>query len=182
VASGTLKAHGLTELFFESEEPSFDETPPERIFKRFREGQWEISARTIGGDVLESQDTLSHVLPAPPGGITVSGVPAAADCDVEPLPSVAEPVVVRWAPVTESHPDIGKTGPIEVISYQFVVEFEHPVFGDLDFTVNLPPDVTEFEVPAEFIALSDGELKFEIVVKEGFGGNQTASESCFVVN
>jgi hypothetical protein len=180
VTSGTMKSQGLTELFFESAEPPFDELPPERFFKRFKEGQWEITARTIDGDELESKDMLSHVMPAPPEGITISGEPAAEDCDASPLPSVGEPIVIRWDPVTESHPDVGKTGPIEVVAYQLVVEFEHPVFGDLNFSVILPPDTTEFEVPAEFADLSDGELKFEILVRERFG-NQTAIESCFEI-
>jgi hypothetical protein len=182
VTSGTMSSHGLTELFFESAEPSFDELPPARVFRRFKEGVWRITGTTIEGDVLASTDTVSHVLPAPAGHITISGVPAAASCDVEPLPVVAEPVIVDWHAVTTSHPTLGKAGPITVASYQFIAEFEHPEFGDLSFTVNLPPDVTEFEVPAEFVTLSGGELKFEIVVKEALGGNQTATESCFVVH
>ena len=180
VASGTLKSHGLTELFFESAEPGFDEVPPQRVLGRFKEGNWVISGTTIEGEELRSVDRLSHVLPAPPSGITISGVPAVENCDVVPLPSVSEPVIIRWDPVTRSHPTIGKTGPIEIVSYQLIVEFEHPVFGDLNFSVILPPDTTEFEVPAEFVALSDGELKFEILAREEHG-NQTAIESCFEV-
>lgn len=180
VASGTLKSHGLTELFFESAEPQFDEVPPARVFSRFKEGNWVISGTTIENEELRSVDRLSHVLPAPPSGITISGVPAVENCDVVPLPSVSEPVIIRWDPVTSSHPEVGKTGPIEIVSYQFIVEFEHPVLGDLNFSVILPPDTTEFEVPAEFTALSDGELKFEILAREEHG-NQTAIESCFEI-
>ncbi len=180
VASGTLKNHGLTELFFESAEPGFDEVSPEKVLSRFKEGDWVISGVTIENDELRSVDRLSHVLPAPPSGITISGVPAADSCDAASLPSVSEPVIVDWDPVTRSHPSIGKTGPIEIVSYQFIVEFEHPVFGDLNFSVILPPDTTEFEVPSEFVALSDGELKFEILAREEHG-NQTAIESCFEV-
>ena len=177
VTSGTLKNHGLTELFFESAEPPFDELPPARVFQRFKEGDWEISGTTIEGDELESTDRLSHVMPAPPGGITISGVPAVANCDVVPLPSVSPPVVIKWAPVTTSHPSIGKTGPIEVVRYQLVLELEE--LDEVAFSVNLPPDVTEFEVPADFIALGDA-FKFEILVREETG-NQTAIESCFEI-
>ena len=46
-------------------------------------------------------------------------------------------------------------------------------------SVDLPPSVTELEVPAGFIALGD-ELKFEILVREA-SGNQTAEESCFEI-
>ena len=89
---------------------------------------------------------------------------------------------MNWDAVTTSHPTLGRSGPITVASYQFIAEFRHPVFGDLSVTVDLPPDVTEFEVPGEFVTLSGGELKFEIIVKEGLGGNQTATESCFLVH
>jgi hypothetical protein len=41
-------------------------------------------------------------------------------------------------------------------------------------------------IPGSFIALGlddkgEGEFKYEILVKEADGGNQTASESCFEV-
>jgi hypothetical protein len=175
-ASGTLRYHGLTELFFESAEPPFDELPPRVFFRRFPEGKWEISGITIDERELESTDTLRHVLPAPPEGVTLSGVEAAEDCDVVPLPSVAEPVVIAWDPVTKSHPELGKTGSIKVVRYQVVIEREEP---PLTFSVELPPDVTEFEVP-EGLTDSGDEIKFEILVRETTG-NQTAIESCFEV-
>jgi hypothetical protein len=174
-ASGTLRQHGLTELFFESAEPSFDELPPAQFFQRFPAGEWEVEGITIEGDELESTDVLSHVLAAPPENILVSGEEAAESCDVVPLPSVSEPVVISWDPVTESHPEIGETGKVEVVKYQLVVERLEPT--PLIFSVDLPPDVTEFEVPEGFIALGE-EFKFEILVREATG-NQTAVESCF---
>jgi hypothetical protein len=176
-ASGTLRQHGLTELFFESAEPPFDELPPAQFFQRFPEGEWEVEGITIEGDELESTDVLRHVLAAPPENVLVSGEEAAENCDVVPLPSVSEPVVIRWDPVTGSHPEIGKTGKIKVVKDQLVVEREEPT--PLVFSVDLPPDVTEFEVPEDFIALGEA-FKFEILVREATG-NQTAIESCFEV-
>jgi hypothetical protein len=64
-AIGGLARQGLTELFFESAEPSFDELAPEAFFRRFPAGTYEIEGRTLEGDVLESEVELSHVLPAP---------------------------------------------------------------------------------------------------------------------
>jgi hypothetical protein len=49
------------------------------------------------------------------------------------------------------------------------------------YSVVLPPDVTSMTVPAAFINLGEGEYKFEILVKEEEGGNQTATESRFVI-
>ena len=77
---------------------------------------------------------LSHVLAAPVANITINGVPAAENCDADPLPSVnAKPVIIDWDPVTTSHPTIGKTGPVEIVRYQFFVEQ-----GDLKFSRRPP--------------------------------------------
>ena len=176
-AFGPLRQQGMTELFFESAEPAFDELPPEAFFARFPEGAWEISGVTLDGEEIESTDRLRHVLPAPPGNVRIGGVPAAESCDAEPLPVVAEPVVVSWDAVTSSHPEIGRNGHIAVTSYELVVEREEP--SPLIFKVDLPPEVTEFEVPEGFTSLGDA-FKFEIVVREQ-SGNQTAVESCFEV-
>ena len=50
---------------------------------------------------------------------------------------------------------------------------------DLELSVILTPDVTEFEVPEDLVEPGD-EVKYEIIVREE-NGNQTAVESCFVV-
>lgn len=173
--SGRLRRQGLTEVFFESDEPSFDELSPKAFFRRFPAGKYEIEGRTLDGRELESTTVLSHVMPAPAGNITVAGIPAAENCDADPLPSVGEPVIISWDPVTQSHPEIGKSGAVEVANYQFIVEREEPTL--LVLSVDLPPEVTQFEIPSGFIGLGD-EFKFEIVVRAA-NGNQTASESCF---
>jgi len=120
---------------------------------------------------------LSHVLPAPPEP-TVNGMPAAEDCDADDLPEViaGEPVIIAWPPVTESHPTIGKSGPIEVVNYEVVVEIDETPWKT---SIILPPDVTSFVVPSEILSLSD-EIKFEVLVREA-SYNQTAVESCFEI-
>ena len=174
--SGRLRKQGLTELFFESAEPPFDELTPEQFFRRFPQGVYEIEGLTLDNGELESKDRLTHVMPAPPENVELSGTAAAEDCDETPLPVVAEPVVITWDEVTGSHPEIGRPGvAIEVDKYQVVIEKE-----DLVLSVDLPPDVTEFEVPAALTESGD-EVKFEILVREARSGNQTAVESCFIV-
>ena len=176
---GRLRRQGLTEVFFESDEPSFDELTPAQFLRRFPEGTYEIGGTTLDGEELESTVELSHVMPAPPQNITISGIPAAEDCDADPLPSISGPVVIDWDPVTQSHDEVGTPGvPVAVDRYQFVVEREEPTL--LVFSVDLPPNVTKFRVPPGFIKLGD-EFKFEIVVKAAGSGNQTAVESCFEV-
>jgi hypothetical protein len=174
---GRLRRQGLTEIFFESAEPPFDELAPKRFFKRFPEGVYDIGGITLDGRELDSEVRLSHVLAAPPANIRVSGIPAAANCDAEPLPSVPGPVIIDWNAVRSSHPTIGRSGPVRVDRYELVVEREEPQL--LVFSVELPPEVTRFEIPAGFVALGDS-FKFEIIVR-ATNGNQTAVESCFEV-
>jgi hypothetical protein len=175
-----LRRQGLTEIFFESAEPSFDELAPDAFFRRFPEGEYEVEGVTLDDQELEGEVQVTHLLPARPANIKISGAPAAEDCDAEDLPEVDddEPVIIRWDPVARSHPKLGRTNEkIEVVKYQVVVEREEPTL--LVFSVDLPPDVTEIEVPAGFIALGDA-FKFEILVREA-SGNQTAVESCFEI-
>lgn len=173
-ASGSLARQGLTQLFFESAEPRFDELPPEEFFRRFPEGVYEIKAQSLTGEEIAAEVTLSHVMAAPVGNITVNGVPAAENCDAVPLPAVSKPVVIDWDPVTTSHPTIGKSGPVEIVRYQYFVERE-----GVKLSLDLPPTVTQFEVPAEILALGN-EFKFEIIARTSTGNN-TAIESCFTL-
>jgi hypothetical protein len=105
----SLGQQGLTELFFESAEPTFDELSPEEFFDRFPEGEHKFSGRTIDGEKLEASAEFTHVMPAPPV-IEVNRNPVPEDCDTGPIPAVSEPFKIRWDPVTESHPEIGRPG------------------------------------------------------------------------
>ncbi len=175
-----LRRQGMTEFFFESAEPPFDELSPAAFFKRFPEGLYEYSGETLEGVELESQVRLSHVLAGPPGSIKVNGKNAASNCDGN-LPVVSAPVTIDWAPVTKSHPTIGtRNVPVQVMQYQFICEIEREgkVPDELAFVVDLPAGRTQFTCPAEFTSLSDGEVKYEIIAKLR-NGNQTAVESCF---
>jgi hypothetical protein len=176
-ASGHLAKQGLTQLFLESAEPPFDELAPEEFFRRFPEGVYEIGAKSLEGEEIEATVVLSHVLAALASNILVSGVPAAENCDAVPLPSVSEPVIIDWDPVTTSHPEIGMSGPVEIVRYQFFVEQ-----GDVKVAVDLPPTQTQFLVPSEIIALgnTDEPFKFEIIARTATGNN-TAIENCFEV-
>ncbi len=172
VSKSRLRMQGLTQLAFESAEPPFEELDPADFFGRFPEGVYEIEALAQGGGELEGAANLSHVLAAAPDNITLSGVPAVESCDADPLPEVSAPVVIRWDPVTQSHPEIGKTGPVVISRYQLFVEGAGRKLG-----VDLPPSVTGFEVPA---SVTDGadQFKFEIIARTSTGNN-TAIESCF---
>jgi hypothetical protein len=167
---GGLRTQGLTQLAFESQEPSFDELSPEAFFQRFPEGSYEIEGLAQGGGTLRSRARLSHVLAAPAES-TVNGQPA-VPCDAAVLPVVASPVVIDWEPVTTSHPEIGRTGPVTISRYQFFVEQ-----GDTKLSLDLLPTVTEFEIPMSLTA-AGGVWKFEIIARTS-RNNNTAIEACF---
>jgi hypothetical protein len=177
-----LRQQGMTEIFFESDEPSFDELPPAQFFKRFPEGIYEIEGVTLEGDELEAELRLSHAMPAPPGGIKVNGKNSAVNCDAT-LPVVSEPVTLDWNAVTKSHPTVGKPNVnVTVLTYEVVGEIEREGQNPevLVFSAVVPRNVTIFEFPESFTNLADGEMKFEIVTKLT-NGNQTAVESCFEI-
>lgn len=175
-AQGRLAQQGLTQLFLESAEPSFDELAPREFFRRFPEGVYEIEAVGLDGREFSARVSLSHVLAAPPSNIRVSTMEAAENCDAADLPSVrlGDPVVIDWDPVKKSHPTIGKSGRITIVRYQFFVEREA-----LKLAVDLPPTVTKFTVPPAMVA-QRGIYKFEIIART-HKGNNTAVENCFVV-
>lgn len=176
-AQGRLARQGLTQLFFESAEPPLAVQPAATFFNRFPEGPYEIEAVDSKGKKFKGMAELSHVLAAPASDISVSGSPAAENCGDPNLPSVQVglPVMIDWAPVLMSHPTIGTLPqePVEIVRYQFFVEQ-----GDVKLGVDLPPTVTEFEVPSALLAL--GVVKFEIIARTD-AGNNTAVENCFEV-
>ncbi len=185
---GRLKRQGLTELFFESAEPTFDELDPERFFRRFPAGTYEVEGRTLEGEELESETELTHVIPAAPGDVTVNGEPSgppmgAEECDEEDLPEVSNPVVVAFDAVTTSHPSLGEEPPageeIEIIRYRIVAEYEDEDEQVFVTEVDVMPDDSDrysVTIPEEFFV--DGtEVKFEVLAREA-SFNQTAFESC----
>lgn len=180
-----LRRQGLTELFFESAEPPFESDEdeptltPEQFFRRFPEGIYEVSGRTLEGEELESAVAVTHLMPAPPV-IVVGGLPVSEDCDEDPGPMVSAPFDITWDAVTQSHPEIGRTGePIDLVRYELIVERPDDPEIPFKMTVELGPDVTSFPFPAGLA--SSEPMKVEVLAREA-SGNQTATESCFQVN
>lgn len=115
-----LRRQGLTEIFFESAEPTFDELDPEVFFPRFPEGAYEWEGRTLDNQEIEGEVWLSHIIPAAP---VVTGVGDETEnpgfeieIDDEGEAEVAKAcweaelddsgnVVVSWDAVTMSHFD-----------------------------------------------------------------------------
>lgn len=175
---GQLKIQRLTELFFESTEPNFDDLAPSTFFSRFPEGQYEIEATLGGGGELSGQATVTHLIPAPPANITVNGLPVSIGCE-DNIPNVSEPVRIAWDPVSQSHPTLGRTGEsVEIVRYELVVEVDE--VDNAKFVLLMQPDITSVAVPA-LPHVSANVFKIEVIAREE-NDNQTATEACFEVN
>ena len=161
-SSKSLKQQGLTELFFESSEPSLDEVPLADFLARFPEGKYEFEGRTIEGDKLDGEATFSHVIPA--GPVILS--PGEGD-EVDP-----NNVLIRWAPVTQK---IAGSGQLVIVGYQVVVEGGNPARR---FDVTLSAAARSVKVSPEFLEPGT-DYTFEILAIE-VGGNQTITEGSFV--
>lgn len=148
---GNLGKIGLTELFFEGEEPSLDEVPLEEMLANFPQGEYRFVGRTVDGNRLVGAATLSHMIPD--GPVIVSPDPGDP---VDPANTV-----IRWDPVTTP-------SGVDVVAYQVIVG---------SFQVTLPASKTSVTVPPEFLEPGQVYL-FEILAIEA-GGNQTITESSF---
>jgi hypothetical protein len=65
-ADGSVGIQGITELFFESAEPSFDEQTLEELFALFPEGKYRFKGETVDGLPLNGKASLTHAIPDGP--------------------------------------------------------------------------------------------------------------------
>lgn len=160
--NGSLKKQGLTELFFESSEPSLVEVPLAEFLERFPQGIYDFEGRTVDGENIEGEATFTHVIPAAP--VVVSPEDG----------EVVDPnnAVIDWNPVTQT---ISGSGPITIIGYQVIVEQVEPLRVLL---IDLPASVTSLKVPPEFFLQADTIHKFEVLAIES-GRNQTITSGEF---
>lgn len=167
-ARGSLRDFGLTELFFETQEPANAEVPIEEVLARFPEGTYEFEGRDIEGNEVEGEATLTHAIPAGPEVVA-------------PLEgSVVDPdaAVVDWEPVTETIAG----GPVEIVAYELIVEKDVdqpglPGFSKTHLSIHVPAAVTSLTIPPEFLDPATA-YKFEVLALE-VSGNQTITESSF---
>lgn len=160
---GSIGLQGITELFFESAEPSFDEQSLEDLFARFPEGKYRFEGLTVDGKVLKGKATLTHAISD--GPVIVS---PEEDEIIGP-----DDLVIFWDPVVNPFP--GTHLPVDIVGYQVIVEKAGP--GALAFSVELPASITQVTVPWEFLEPGT-DYRFEVLAIEA-GGNQTITESAF---
>jgi hypothetical protein len=154
-----LKNYGLTELFSESSEPTFDEFPLKKFKKLFPEGKYSFDGTTIEGDRLVGKAKLSHDIPDGPN------ITAPADgAMVAP-----DDVVASWDPVPQP-------SGVNIVGYRAIVEREDPLRV---FSVDLPASATSVTIPSEFLETGI-EYLLEVQAIEA-SGNQTLTEIRFLV-
>jgi hypothetical protein len=145
---GNLGKLGLTELFWESDEPS-----PEEVLDMFPAGKYQFEGRTVEGDRLKGEATLSHELPPAPEIVE----PSSPGEEVDP-----DNTVIEWKPI----PDLAR--------FEIIVENEDV---GLEMTVPLSADATTLHVPPEFLD-PDTDYKVEVIaIAEN--GNKTIAEREF---
>lgn len=185
---GSMAIQGLTELFFESAEPTFDELNPDDFFARFPEGTYEWAGITTEGDEIEGEAYLSHKIPAAP--VVFVNDTALDTCATFPAinASVDGSYTVSWNDVFTRHPVLGQNPgamDVDVDIYQFVLERDEQTIGGeeitaLNLTIDLDADVTEFTLPRGLIGVGQV-IKNEVLVRSE-EGNQSATELCWTSN
>ncbi len=160
---GSLRKQGLTELFFESSEPSLDEVPLNEFLARFPEGVYEFEGRTIEGQVIEGEATFTHIIPSGPEIVSPQEN------------EVVDPnnVIITWNEVTTT---ITGSSQIEIVGYQVIVEQVDPLRV---LSIDLPATATSVKIPPEFFVQQNSLHKFEVLAIAA-GGNQTITEGFFV--
>jgi hypothetical protein len=157
----------LSEFFFESSEPSLAEVSLAEFLCRFPAGTYEFEGVTTGGEEIEGEATLSHLIPRGPEILS-----PASD---EDEPPVVDPVEfeIEWAAVTETV--LGDPSHLNIVKYQVIVEDGNT--GN-KFDILLPGTASSVKVPDNFLS-GPGLHKVEILAVDATG-NQSISEVEFV--
>jgi hypothetical protein len=154
---GSVGLLGLTELFFESVEPSFDERTFDEILALFPEGEYDFHGVTVEGDEQVGTATLTHDIPD--GPVILS--PAEGGVVDR------ENTVLRWLPVTTP-------AGIQIERYEIIVE---RASGDRVFDVAVSGKLNSVLVPKAFLRAHTKYI-CEVLAKE-VSGNQTITECSF---
>ncbi len=173
--AGRLGQLGVSDTFWESNEPPNDEYSIDDLKADFPEGDYSVAGTGIDGVDRIARAHFTHAIPTPP---EITHPPLVPDLDGEDPPPVAgSGLVVRWEPVTTTIDG----DPLTVSGYQVIVTEEEASdpngFARPIYDVHVEPDVTALPVPDEFLA-SDTVYELEVLAIEP-SGNQTISVGFF---
>src|SRR5262245_10530850 len=139
-AGPVIHNFGLSELFSERSEPSFDELPFAEFKKLFPAGVYTFRGQGIDGQRLQSTFRLTHAIP--------DGPRITSPAEGATLPP--DGVTVRWNPVTTP-------AGIRIVAYEVIVVADESGLGTAERTIDatLPATATHLHVPAEFLTPGD---------------------------
>jgi hypothetical protein len=160
---GSVGIQGITELFLESAEPSFDEQPLNELLELFPEGLYRFEGTTTEGAPLKGKARLTHNLP--------EAVEITSPEEDDEVPA-DEDLIVEWGTVSDPNP------PSSVIeAYEIVVEKDESNERLRVYSVDMTSADTSVTVPAEFLEPGK-DYKVEILAIET-SGNKTITEVPF---
>lgn len=172
---GQLGALGVSDIFFESNEPPNDEYSPEDLKADFPEGTYVVAGVDTEGIARVGEAVFTHAIPAEPE--IVEPVLAEDEEEAEGAVVPRSGLVVMWEPVTESIDG----GPVTVTGYEVIVtdeETEDPAgFARPVYDVHVRADTSELAVPNGFLE-ADHLYELEVLAIEQ-SGNQTISVGFF---
>ncbi len=160
-ASSSVGMQGITELFFESAEPSFDDQPLEDLLALFPEGTYTFEGTTTEGDTLVGEAELTHALPEAPEQVSPVDGDSVDPCDA----------VLEWELVDDPEGS-------EIVGYKVIAETDDDEVPLRVIDIDVTPDTQSVTLPAEF--LLPGAYKWEVLAIEA-SHNQTISETEFEV-
>ncbi len=165
---------GLSEFFFESQEPEYAEWNFSDLKANWPEGNYTVRAQSNDGEILHGVALFTHNLPTPPVITAPALVPEPED--QPPIVEVGD-VTVSWKPVTMTQDG----QPVSLRAYQLWVNKENHEdpngFSRPNFDVHVSPETTSFVVPAAFF---DAGSLYEVeVVAIEESGNQTIGGAAF---
>jgi hypothetical protein len=152
-----IRKLGMTELFFESHEPSINDLSIPEFLALFPEGEYTFIGRNTEGDRVLGKVPFSHRFP---DGPSIIG-PKKKD-RMDP-----QNTVIRWDPV------VTPAG-VQIAQYQVIVEGGNPL---RHFDVFVPANVTTLQVSPQFLE-PHSKYIFEVLAID-VNGNQTISEGEF---
>jgi hypothetical protein len=165
---GNMRNIGLSELFFEGDEPSLEDLPLDQFLALFPEGEYKFFGKGVEGEALRGTATFTHVIPCGPEIVS----PTEGE-ELDP-----NNIVIKWNAVPHkvnlATGACDEASKIEILGYQVTVERENPL---RTFSVDLPAAVTRVGVPRTFLEPGT-EYKIEVLAIEP-GRNQTITESFF---
>jgi hypothetical protein len=167
---GEMRELGITELFYETEEPLNSAIPIPEVLGILPEGDYVFRGESADGQEMTGETALTHAVPKGPVLIEPAD---------DAVVSADEDLVFSWEPVTETIED----EPVTITHYQLIVELandeieSHAGWGRSELSMHVPATTTTLRVPSEFLE-PGSPYEWEVLAIEQ-SGNQTLSARGF---